>query len=42
MDIIIAKIKGMPTMENPLYLEPIKVDAKEKGHTYLKLKIAKK
>lgn len=38
----IAQLKGMPTIENPLYLEPIKVDAKEKGHTYLKLKIAKK
>lgn len=37
----IASLKGMPTMTNPLKLIPIKVDAKEKGHTYLKLKIAK-
>ena len=38
----IAQLKGMPSMENPLMLEPIKVDAKEKGHSYLKLKVAKK
>jgi hypothetical protein len=37
----IVAIKGMPTKEKPLALIPIKVDAKEKGHTYLKLKIAK-
>ena len=38
----IAQLKGMPSMENPIMLEPIKVDAKEKGHSYLKLKVAKK
>ena len=37
----IAQLKGMPTKDNVLKLTPIKVDAKEKGHTYLKLKIAK-
>ena len=39
--IYIISIKGVPTKEKPLKLIPIKVDAKEKGHTYLKLKIAK-
>ena len=37
----IVAIKGMPSIERPLKLIPIKVDAKEKGHSYLKLKIAK-
>lgn len=37
----IVQLKGMPSEKNPLKLTPIKVDAKEKGHTYLKLKIAK-
>lgn len=37
----IVSIKGMPTRENPLKLIPIKVDAKEKGHSYLKLKVAR-
>ena len=37
MDIV--AIKGLPTTENVLVLRPIKVDAKEKGHFYLKLKI---
>lgn len=37
----IVSIKGMPTKENPLKLIPIKVDAKEKGHSYLKLKVAR-
>ena len=37
----IAQLKGMPSASNVLRLTPIKVDAKEKGHTYLKLKIAK-
>lgn len=37
----IVNIKGMPSANNHLKLIPIKVDAKEKGHTYLKLKIAK-
>lgn len=37
----IISIKGTPTVERPLFIEPVKVDAKEKGHTYLKLKIAK-
>ena len=35
----IVTIKGEPTKENPLILKPIKVDAKEKGHSYLKLKL---
>lgn len=37
----IVSIKGMPTKEKPLKLKPIKVDAKEKGHSYLKIKICK-
>lgn len=37
MDIV--AIKGMPTRENPITLKPIKTNAKEKGHFYLKLKI---
>lgn len=39
--VAIASLKGMPSKENPLKLVAIKVDAKEKGHSYLKLKIAK-
>ena len=35
----IVAIKGLPTAENPLILRPIKVDAEEKGHSYLKLQI---
>lgn len=35
----IVSIKGLPTKENPLILKPIKVDAEEKGHSYLKLSI---
>lgn len=35
----IVAIKGMPTKDKPITLIPIKVDAKEKGHSYLKLKI---
>ena len=38
----IVAIKGMPTKENPLTLKPIKVDAEEKGHSYLRLKIVTK
>lgn len=38
----IAQLKGMPTAENPLELIPIKVDVEQKGHSYLKLKVAKK
>ena len=37
----IAQLKGMPSATNHLKLIPIKVEAKEKGHSYLKLKIAK-
>ena len=37
----IVAIKGIPSKKKPLKLIPIKVDAKEKGHSYLKLKIAK-
>lgn len=38
----IISIKGTPSKEKPLYLTPVKVDAQEKGHSYLKLKIASK
>lgn len=38
---MIANVKGLPTKDNPLKLEVIKTDAKEKGHQYLKVKIAK-
>lgn len=38
---MIVALKGMPTPENPITVEVIKTDAKEKGHQYLKLKIAK-
>ena len=38
----IAQIKGMPTEENHLTLKPIKVNAKEKDHFYLKLKLVTK
>lgn len=37
----IVTVKGEPTIDNPLKLKVIKVDAKEKGHSYLKLKLAK-
>lgn len=37
----IVALKGMPTKENPIKLEVIKVDAETKGHQYLKVKIAK-
>lgn len=37
----IVQLKGMPTKNNILKLIPIKVDAEVKGHSYLKLKIAK-
>ena len=37
----IVALKGMPTKENPLKLEVIKVPAEQKGHEYLKVKIAK-
>lgn len=35
----IISVKGEPTKELPLILKPIKVDAKEKGHLYLRLKL---
>lgn len=37
----IVALKGMPTKENPLKLEVIKVPAEVKGHEYLKVKVAK-
>ena len=40
INIVQAK-KYFPSYEHPIKLVPIKVDAKEKGHTYLKLKVAK-
>ena len=35
----IASIKGMPTKEHHLLLKPVKADALEKGHFYLKLQL---
>lgn len=35
----IITVKGEPSKESPLILKPVKVDAKEKGHSYLKLKL---
>ena len=40
INIVQAK-KYFPSYAHPIKLVPIKVDAKEKGHTYLKLKVAK-
>ena len=37
----IVALKGMPTKDNPLKLEIVKVPAETKGHEYLKVKIAK-
>lgn len=37
----IFTLKGRPTRENPIKMKAIRVDAKEKGHQYLKLTIAK-
>lgn len=37
----IISIKGRPSIEKPLKLKVIKVDAKERGHQYLKLAIVK-
>ena len=37
----IVALKGMPTKDNPMKLEVIKVPAEVKGHEYLKVKIAK-
>ena len=37
----IISIKGQPSKEHPLKLVPVKVDAKEKGHSYLRLKLCK-
>lgn len=37
----IVSFKGMPTKENPLKLEIVKVPAETKGHEYLKVKLAK-
>ena len=38
---IVALKKSMPTKEKPIKLEIIKVPAEQKGHEYLKVKIAK-
>lgn len=38
----IISIKGIPSKENPLYLKVVETPAKEKGHTYLRLKPVKK
>lgn len=38
----IVTIKGQPTVDYPLILKPIKVDAETKGHSYLKLKLVKR
>lgn len=37
----IVALKGMPTVDQPLKLEVIRVPAEVKGHEYLKVKIAK-
>lgn len=37
----IVAFKGMPTVEKPLRLEIVKVQAETKGHEYLKVKLAK-
>ena len=37
----IVVFKGMPTVEKPLTLEIVKVQAETKGHEYLKVKLAK-
>lgn len=37
--VTIVSLKGMPTKDKPLVLIPIKTDAKEKGHSYLRLKL---
>ena len=37
----IVMLKGMPTKEKPIKVEQINKDAKEKGHSYLKLKLVK-
>ena len=37
----IFSLKGKPTRENPIKLKVIRTDAKEKGHQYLKITIAK-
>lgn len=39
---MICSLKGLPTESNPLVFIPIKTDAKEKGHSYLKLKLKTK
>ena len=38
----IISIKGLPSKENPMYLKVVETPAKEKGHTYLRLKPVKK
>lgn len=38
----IVSIKGRPSFDHPLKLIPIKAEAKEKGHFYLRLKLSKK
>lgn len=35
----IISVKGLPSRENPLTLIPVKVQAQEKGHEWLRLKI---
>lgn len=37
----ILMFKGLPSKENPIKMKAIRVDAKEKGHQYLQLTIAK-
>ena len=37
----IVTVKGEPTLDNPIKVKVIKVAAKEKGHSYLILKLAK-
>lgn len=38
----IISIKGIPSKDKPMYLKVVETPAKEKGHTYLRLKPVKK
>ena len=38
---LIMRVKGYPTEENPINFEIVEKDAREKGHKYLKVRIAK-
>lgn len=38
---LIMRVKGYPTEDKPMNLEIVEKDAKEKGHKYLKVRLAK-